>query len=166
MKTALTAAVIGITLMTGCTTTPNIGEIATPARIEAVVALGAYYGGKEIIKQGNRHELEQAHAALLELDASEVVDTLAIVRILEQTDLKGTLDSTEGQLIIAAAMVFVDSYSGQVTEIKDLPRVRAVVRGLARGFEYALNTCKPLFADDGVRASTAARLTSEAKATR
>jgi hypothetical protein len=56
-------------------------------------------------------------------------------------------------------MVFVDSYSGQVTEIKDLPRVRAVVRGLARGFEYAL-------ADDGVRASTAARLTSEAKATR
>lgn len=161
MKTALTAAVIGITLMTGCTTTPPIGEIATPQRIEAVVALGAYFGGKEIIKQGNKELLEQAHAALLELELAEVVDTLTIVHILNQTDLKGVLNSTEGQLIIAAAMVFVDTYSGQATEIKDMVRVKAVIRGLARGFEYALT--------DGAQrtpATTVSRLESEAKATR
>jgi hypothetical protein len=163
MKTTLTAAVIGITLMSGCTTTPNIGEIATPERIESVVALGAYYGGKEIIKQGNRHELEQAHAALLELDASEVVDTLAIVRILEQTDLKGALESTEGQLVLAVAMVFIDGYSGSVTEIKDLPRVKAVVRGLARGFECALS---PGMASVRIADPIAARLLDEAIATR
>lgn len=161
MKTAATLGMIGAILMTGCTTTPDIGGIATPARIEAVVALGAYFGGKEIIKQGNKELLEQAHAALLGLELAEVVDTLTIVRILEQTDLKGTLNSTEGQLIIAAAMVFVDTYSGQATEIKDMVRVKAVIRGLARGFEYAL-------VDDGRRtpATTASRLEGEAKATR
>lgn len=163
MKTTLTAAVIGITLMTGCTTTPDIGEIATPARIEAVTALGAYYAGREIIKQGNRESLAQAHAALLELDAAETIDTLAIVRILEQTDLKGALESTEGQLVLAVAMVFIDGYSGSVTEIKDLPRVKAVVRGLARGFECALG---PGMASVRIADPIAARLLDEAIATR
>ncbi len=163
MKTTLTAAVIGITLMTGCTTTPDIGAIATPARIEAVTALGAYLGGREIVKQGNADQLRQAVQALTALQAAGNIDGPAIVSILEATDLKDKLETSEGILILGTVLSFSDLWTGHTVEIVESEYYQAVVAGLIRGFDLALG---PSMASVRIADPIAARLLDEAIATR
>lgn len=137
MKYRLSSVIVGLALLTGCQTT-SIETQATPERIQAVTALASYVGGREIVKQGNREQLTQAVNALRTLQAAGMLDAAAVVAILNETDLKDKLDSTEGGLILGAALVFLDGYTGQTTTITDDARFRAALAGLIRGFDLAL----------------------------
>lgn len=161
IKTLLSIALL-LTAAVGCGTT-NIQQIATPARIEAVTALGAYYGGKAAIKNGNRPGLERAVSGLKALEASGKADIPAIVSAVDAAGIT-FFASPEGQLTLGAVITFSDFWSTNAQPILDDARARAVLKGSVRGFELALTnaTTRALAPVDPV----AEALTAEAVATR
>ena len=61
---ALLAAGLALALLTAGCKTATLGQVITPARVETVTALGAYYGAHEAIAKGHRPEVERARAGL------------------------------------------------------------------------------------------------------
>ncbi len=154
-------AAIGM-LVVGCKTT-DWGAVITPARVQSVTALGAYLGGREIVKQGNADQLRQAVQALTALQAAGNFDGPAIVSILEATDLKDKLETSEGILILGTVLSFSDLWTGHTVEIVESEYYQAVVAGLIRGFDLALG---PSMASVRTADPIAAKLLDEAIATR
>lgn len=137
---ALSAATITAMFLTGCSsvdgTKPDVAQVVTPARVETVTALGAFYGAKAAIAKGHRAELEMTRAALAKLNESEPKDWMAIVAALDAAGLT-VLASDEGQLAIqAVAAIFSDNWGPE--RILDSTYARAVVRGALRGVTMAL----------------------------
>lgn len=164
MMRALLMAIAALSLLVvGCKTT-DWGAVITPARVQSVTALGAYLGGKEIVKQGNADQLRQAVQALTALQAAGNIDGPAIVAILEATDLKDKLETTEGVLILGTVLSFSDLWAGHTLQIVESEYYQAVVAGLIRGFDLALGPGRAavlLFTDP-----IEAKLLDEAIATR
>lgn len=124
-------------LAAGCKTV-DLGAQITPARIEAVTALGAYYGGKAAIAKGHRVELERALAGLRSIQASGKADLPAVVKAISDAGIT-FFESPEGQLSLGAVVTFADTWAGTAQPILDDARAKAVITGTVRGFELALS---------------------------
>lgn len=157
---ALALMVLCSVIITGCKTVGIVPQI-TPARIEAVTALGAYFGAKEAVTKGKRGDIERALAGLKSIQASGKADIPAVVKALADSGIT-FFSSTEGQLAIGAAVVFSDAWAGTAQPILDDERTRAVLAGTIRGFELALTQPVTRSGSD----PTAELLTARAKATR
>lgn len=135
MKNIIAAAVI-IALLAGCAT---IEKLATPDRIQAVTALGAYVGAKAAIVKGHRAEIEQAMAGLKTIQASGKADLPAIVAAIEAAGVPITAID-EGELVIKGGVIlFSDIWAGTGQAVLDDARAKAVVAGVIHGFDLALN---------------------------
>ena len=162
MRALLTAiAAIGL-LVVGCKTT-DWGAVITPARVQSVTALGAYLGGKEIVKNGNEAELRQAVQALTALQAAGNIDGPAIVSILEAAGIGDKLETVEGILILEGTLSFADLWVDHTLPIVESEYYQAVVAGLIRGFDLALG---PSMASVLTADPIAAKLLDEAIAAR
>ncbi len=115
----------------------SVTHVVTPARIEAVTALGAYVGGKAAIAKGHRAELERAQAGLKSMQASGQADLPAIAAALDAAGVP-QIASTEGSLVLGAVSSFADIWAGSVQPILESQYTQAVRDGLIRGFELAL----------------------------
>lgn len=140
-RLALTLFAIALTLFPGCAGPGGggltIAQIVTPARIEAVLSLGAYTAAKAAIIKGHRAEIEAAQEALNVIAAAEHVDLPAVAAALEAAGV-GNLSSTEGSLILGAVFSFADLWAGTAQPVLDSAQARAVVRGITHGFALAL----------------------------
>ena len=124
-------------LVAGCTTT-DLGSLATPARIEAVTAFGAYKGAQAAISKGHADEIKSARDALLVIQKSEKVDLAAVVLAIQKAGV--SIAGTDGDLAVQAGLlVFSDFWSGSVENVVEDQRARAVVAGVVRGFGLALD---------------------------
>lgn len=128
--------IVAATVLSGCKTV-DTASIATPARIEAVTALGAYYGAKALVAKGHEAELERALAGLRTIQASGTADLPAIVTALGAAGIT-FFDSPEGQLSLGAVVVFADAWANTAQPILDDERARAVLAGAIRGIDLAL----------------------------
>ena len=143
MKTHLQQTLIGLLLAAfavtsiGCKTMPTVAEIATPARIEAVVALGAYHAGSAAIEKGGRATLTKTRDALNVIWESKVADLPAVIAALQAAGIT-VLDTEDGTLSVGAVLVFADLWDGSAGKILSGERVRAVIAGCIRGFDVAL----------------------------
>lgn len=140
--------------------TPGGGSVITPARIEAVTALGAYFGAKTAIEQGKRGEIERSLAGLKSIQASGKADLPAVIKAIGDSGIS-LFGSAEGSLALGAILTFTDLWSGKVQPILDDDRARAVLAGMIRGFDLALAP-----AERGAPDIVANRLTMEAVAQR
>lgn len=119
----------------GCVT---MQHQATPARIEAVAALAAYYSGKQIVDSGSGDDLRATVAALQSIAAAKKIDLAAVASALSASGV-AWVGTDEGALTFgAAAILFSDFWAGSAEKVLDDPRARAAVNGLVRGFELAL----------------------------
>jgi hypothetical protein len=123
-------------LVVGCKTV-DVETLITPKRIEAVTALGAYYGGKAAIGKGHQAELERALAGLRSIQASGSADLPAVVKAIGDAGIT-FFESPEGQLSLGAVVTFADTWAGTAQPILDDERTRAFLAGTIRGFELAL----------------------------
>lgn len=125
-----------IALLAGFAT---IEKLATPDRIQAVTALGAYVGAKAAIIKGHRAEIEQSLAGLKAIHASGTTDMTAIIAALQAASVP-IGDGVEGELIIQGGVIlFSDIWAGTAQKVFDDARVKAVMAGAIHGFELALN---------------------------
>ena len=97
------------------------------------------------------------------MQAAGNIDGPAIVSILEATDLKDKLETSEGILILGTVLSFSDLWTGHTVEIVESEYYQAVVAGLIRGFDLALG---PSMASVRTADPIAAKLLDEAIATR
>lgn len=118
----------------GCTTLQNA---ATPARIQAVTALGAYIGAKAAIGDGKRTGIEAASRALHALQDTGQANLPAIVAAVQAAGVP--LTSAEGGLAVTAGvLVFSDLWAGTGEKVLDDARAKAVLAGTVQGFDMAL----------------------------
>lgn len=118
----------------GCAT---FRQVATPARVEAVTALGAYYGAQAVIADGRRAELERGLAGLRALLASGKADIPTIVAAINAAGVN--IGSPEGSLAVqAGALVFADLWAGSGQAVLDDALAKAALSGVVRGVELAL----------------------------
>jgi hypothetical protein len=123
--------------------------IVTPARVQAVASLGAYFGAKAVILKGHRAELEQALKGLQVLASTDSSDLTAVAAALEAAGVPG-LGSPEGILVLGAVSTFADLWAqtGQVVLEADL--ARAAIQGIVRGLELALASARTFRTGDPV----------------
>jgi hypothetical protein len=89
--------VMAMMILVGCTTT-DLGSLATPARIEAVTAFGAYKGAQAAISKGHADEIKSARDALLSLsqvnsslrDQSSYLNHLVTTKTRSSIEVKAT----------------------------------------------------------------------------
>lgn len=128
-----------MTTITGCSSTPggtSITNIVTAPRVEAVVAVGTYYGARELCSQGKRADVEKIDGALRSLKASNKRDLVAIAVALREGGLTW-LETPEGVLAFGvASSIFDDRYGPEV--VLNNVYADAVLAGALRGIELAL----------------------------
>lgn len=163
MRKQIGLVLISACFLMGCSSV-KVQDVVTPARVQTVVSLGAFYGARTAILQGHRDKIEAAQAALAKLDASPEKDWLTIAAALKAGGLT-FLESGEGSLMLeATAAVFSDEYGPD--KILDTSYGKAVVAGALRGVTAALESYP---VSTGLSRSVfgwEARLLEEAKATR
>lgn len=122
-------------LLTGCSSTAT-PTVVTPARVEAVVALGSYVGSQQLIRDGRRFEVERALAAVQTLQAADSRDMVAIAAALSAAKLT-FMDTPEGVLTFGiVSSIFADRYGPE--QILDSAYATAILAGAQRGISLAL----------------------------
>ncbi len=134
-------APVFIASQTGCQNMPTVAELATPARIQAVTALGAYYAGYAAIEKGGRETIQKTKDALQVIWDSKVADLPAVIAALKAGGIT-ILETGDGSLAIGAVLTFSDLWDGTAGKIVNGERVRAVIAGCLRGFDIALSAKK------------------------
>jgi hypothetical protein len=133
-KHIIALAVIALGVI-GCQT---ITDFATPNRVEAISALGAYLGGEAAIDNGHRADLVRALAGLEALKASGKADLPAIAEALRSADV-AVQNSSEGAIAFSTgAILFSDLWAGSGQVELDDVRAKAALDGVIRGFRLAL----------------------------
>ncbi len=131
----MVAALAGALVATvGCAT---FQAVATPERIEAVAALGSYYGAQAAVADGKRAEVTKALAALKVVAESETADVATIAAAISEAGV--SIGSPEGALAVqGAVLLFSDLWAGTGQTVLDDARARAALRGTIRGIDLAL----------------------------
>lgn len=132
---------VAIAALTGCSST-MFHSVVTPARVQTVVALGSYYGGKAAIADGHGTEVAMAYAALKSLQQSGVSDLMAVTKALTDalgSQASGFITSDEGMLLVnSVGMVFSDFWANSGQIALDSKYGVAIRDGLVRGLGLAL----------------------------
>lgn len=131
-----------LAFLTGCQTADpgtGLGDVITPARVEAVATWGAYLGGQALVADGRAAELGLALRALEAIEASGQLDLAAVAIVLRSAGLE-VLNTPEGALMVTTALMFSDFFHDSMSPVTDGPHGQAVVRGLVTGFRLALNS--------------------------
>jgi hypothetical protein len=152
-----------ITVTTGCAT-GSITNLVTPARVESVVALGTYIGGRKLVRDGRRAECERALLAIQSLKGAGNRDMEAIAKALIAAGIK-EIETPEGLLVFGLLRsVFTDKY-GPEGVLNDR-YATAVLNGSERGLSDALAVMSRAGPTQPTRDSLYAKLAAQAKATR
>jgi hypothetical protein len=134
--------IIAALLIYGCAG-PDGGKInvVTPARIEAVAAIGTYVGGKEMIADGHQKEIERVIAGLTALQRAGKPDMVAVAAALMDAGITW-LATPEGTLAIGVVTSFEDVWAatGQVALGSEYGQ--AVCNGALRGLTLAMSADK------------------------
>lgn len=135
--------VIGL-ILCGCQTSQQTdgtggGRILTPQRVQAVSRLASYAACKaQLIRDPqSRPGMERIRTALGELVAARNWDVASVGTILAANGM-GNLASNEGQLVLTALPLFVDTFSGLQADLKKVEYAQVVVEGVSDGFNMAL----------------------------
>lgn len=149
-------------LVFGCAT---IKQAATPARVEAVAALGAYYGAQSAIADGKREALVRTVAALKVVQASGKADVATIAAAIQAAGI--TIGSPEGTLAVQGALIlFGDLWAGTGQAALDDALARAALAGTVRGIELALGGATRALNLPSGQTDARATLIAEARRTR
>lgn len=130
---------MGAAALTGCTTTGgiNLATVATPARIKAVTALGAYAGTKAAIADGRRAAIEESLAGIRAFRASGHTDLASVMEAVAAAGVP--IFSDEGRVYIAAGtLIFGDLWDGTAGKVLASDQAQAVLDGLEQGMASAL----------------------------
>lgn len=126
--------VVAIGALVACATIQNW---ATPDRIQAVAALGAYAGAQAAITDGKLEQVRQADAALHSLQTSGNANLTAVVAAIQAAGVP--IGSAEGSLYVqGGVLVFADLWAGTGEKVLDDARAKAAVAGITQGFDEAL----------------------------
>lgn len=160
----LLPTVFSASLLTGCSST-STSSVVTPARVEAVVALGTYVGAKQLVHDGHRAEVERALAAVQTLQAADTRDMVAIAAALSAAQLT-FMDTPEGVLSFGIlSSIFADRYGPE--QVLDGQFATAVLAGAQRGISLALGEpARRSLAPPKVEVGIQQRLERDAAATR
>jgi hypothetical protein len=129
------AAVLSISLFTGCATTPGGDRDYTPA-VKQAAYLGTFFVLREHPEW--REKFEAAANQLEAIAAAERLDfslVLAIVGTLPVTELK----SDDAKIIITSAQLLLADYGGgPAVSLEHSAQTRAIVGALATGIRAGL----------------------------
>lgn len=139
MLVTLMAALLPGILYTGCATGKSLGDVVTPARVQAICKYGAYRGAKQVATGGEEavQALMRASAALDALAKNGSYDSTAALEACMAAGVN--LSTPEGDLIIAAGLpVLFDLFTDVSQTLKDSVYAKAVTDGLNEGLKLAI----------------------------
>lgn len=128
-----TIALLALTLMVGCQTSPDGSHgIATTVKTAAYVGTSLYLTDHP----DARVEFERAAYELEQVERAEVIDFPTILAIVNRLPVK-ELKSDEARIIITGATIILADYAGQL-RLDQMEQLRPIARALKEGIALGL----------------------------